>query len=263
MSEETKVEQQSSLYKQDLFKDDMELINEELNNLDELYNELKTHFDGVKNSQSRGSLSFIKDQTSNLISIKTTKLNYIKQRADLKKNITDFAFKERSLSVKQESSDVDTITAEIVKKLTSEFKYVSDQNDQSNNEENDIDQILDNELDDEDIGTIVENSTSIETINVDIEYRNETTPIQETIDEDIDIQTNLDENTEEIEDNTIDAVDLDTGLFYRLDKDSFEIVEELGFIEKIVDDTEIDDESYAIGESGTIYLAITLDDEDE
>jgi len=261
MSEETKVKQESSLYKTDLFQEDMNLINEEINNLDELYNELKTHFDGVKNSQSRGSLTFIKDQTSNLISIKTTKLNYIKQRADLKKNVTDFAFKEKSLSVKQDSSDVDTITAEIVKKLTSEFKYVSDQNDQSDNEENDIDQILDSELDNEDIGTIVENSTSIETI--DIEYGDETTQIQETIDEDIDIQTNLDENTEEIEDNTIDAVDLDTGLFYKLDKDTFDIVEELDFIEKIIDDMEIEGDSYAIGESGNIYLAITLDDEDE
>ena len=42
----------------------------------------------------------------------------------------------------------------------------------------------------------------------------------------------------------------------------YEIVEELGMLEKIVDQIEIGDDSYAIGESsGEYYLIIDLEDE--
>ena len=140
MSDDKK--KQESLYSRDLFNDEMEMINNEIENLDDLYSELKGHFDSIKNSQARGSLSFIKDQTSNLIAIKTAKLNYIKQKADMKKNTTDFAFKEKTLSSKETEEGVDSLTAEILKKIANEVKYV-----QNDNKQNSVDVTSHNEDD--------------------------------------------------------------------------------------------------------------------
>jgi len=261
MSDENKVEQE--LYSKDLFDKEMDMIDAEIEELDSLFTELKTHFDGIKNSQARGSLSFIKDQTSNLISIKSAKLNYIKQRADMKKNLTDFAFKDKTISSKESTDGIDNISAEIVKKIANEIKYVPVQNTKTidTDEENNIDKLLDEELDDVNIDTIVEAGTNIE--EVEVNYNVETS----TIDENEDLtNTNLEEAISDIEedDNSIIVVDLDTLLFYSINKDDFSIIDELGSIERIVDSTEIEGDTYAIGESGTIYLTITFeDDEDE
>ena len=75
------------------------------------------------------------------------------------------------------------------------------------------------------------------------------------------IETNLEENEEE-QDNTITVVELDTLLFYKLDKETFDLVEELGSVEKIVDTTDIGDETYAIGESGEIYLTVVFEEDE-
>jgi len=261
MSEDKK--KQDSLYSKNIFDDEMSLINSEIETLDDLYSELKGHFDSIKNSQARGSLTFIKDQTSNLIAIKNAKLSYIKQRADMKRNVTDFAFKERNLN-RESSEGMDNFTAELYKKIANEFKYVQDdnkQNSESNidNNEEDIDKLLDEQLDDIDIGTIVESSTSIEEVDVDYnvtENEEETVTDSEEI-----VETNLDEEKEDEPDNTITVVDMDTIMFYKIDKDTFDVVEELGHVEDIVDTTDIEDETYAIGESGVIYLTVVFEDE--
>jgi len=264
MSENNKKEEQQ-LYSKDLFEDEMSMIDDEIRSLDDLFTEVKTHFDAIKNSQARGSLSFVKDQTSNLISIKSAKLNFIKQRADMKKNITDFAFKEKSFASKETSEGLDSLTAEVFKKIANEFKYTPDKhpNDNSNasNQDNeDIDRLLDEELTDVSVDSIVESSTSIEEITV--EYNSENQDYTVANGEEL-LETNLDEKSEEeIDDNTMTVIDLDTYLFYSIDKDTFNIVEELGSVERIIDTTEIGEDTYAIGESGVVYLAITLDDEE-
>jgi len=253
--------QQESLYSKELFNEEMQMIDDQIDDLNNLYNEIKTHFDKVKNSQFKGSLTFIKDQTNNLISIKTAKLNYIKQKADLKKNVTDFAFKEKSISNKETTEGIDAITTEIYKKIASDFKYVPDKSDDTNHYDNSdhIEAILDDELVDLNIDSIVENSTSIEEVNVD--YTSDNSLVIESNEEIL--PSNLDENSEdEKNENSIIVVDLDTLTFYELDKTSFELIEELGFIEKIIDTTEIDDEIYAIGESGTVYLTVVFEDEE-
>jgi len=251
---------QDALYSKDIFDKEMQMIDDELADLDSLYTELKGHFDKVKNSQTKGSLTFVKDQTSNLISIKTAKLSYIKQKADMKKNITDFAFKDKQIS--KEGEGIDTFTNELYKKIANEIKYIPDKvhdNVVNTLDDNDVEQMLDEELDTLDIGSIVESTTSVEEVVVD--YSNETEEEITDVEEE-NILNNLEEELEET-DNTIDAVDLDTLTFYKVDKDTFEVVDELGYIEEIVDNTEIDGETYAIGESGTVYLTIIFDDEDD
>jgi len=254
MSEDKK-KKQESLYSEDLFNEEMKMINDELNDLDNLYNEIKTHFDVIKNSQARGSLVFIKDQTNNLISIKNAKLSYIKQKADLKKNITDFAFKEKNISNKENES-VDTITAEIYRKITNDFKFVPDKHEL--NSDIDIDKILDEELEDINIENIVDNITSVE--DTKVEYNTNEEIIEDNILSEELEETN-DENNEE--DNSMIVVDIDTNIFYKVNKTNLELIDELGYIEKIVDITKIDEDDYAVGESGTIYLTVTMEDDEE
>jgi len=260
----TNEKKQESMYDKSLFDDEMEMINKEIDELDSLYSELKGHFDAIKGSQARGSLSFVKDQTSNLISLKTAKLNYIKQKADMKKNITDFAFKEKNAS-KESSEGLDSFTAELYKKIANEFQYIPDKHQLSKEaviyDESSIDQMLDDELTDLNIDSIVESTTSIENDTIAVVY-NEDDQSYTPIDDEETIITNLDETQEEEIDNSITVVELDTLMFYKINKDTFDLVEELGFIEKIVDTTDIEDETYAIGESGTIYLTVVFEDDE-
>jgi len=258
----TNEKKQESMYDKSLFDDEMEMINKEIDELDSLYSELKGHFDAIKGSQARGSLSFVKDQTSNLISLKTAKLNYIKQKADMKKNITDFAFKEKNAS-KESSEGLDSFTAELYKKIANEFQYIPDKHQLSKEavvyDESNIDQLLDDELTDVNIDSIVESTTSIEEDTIDIAYNSSDDETDTSIEDEV--SNDLEDEQEEI-DNSIVVVELDTLMFYKIDKDTFDVIEELGAVEAIVDTTDIDDETYAIGESGTIYLTVVFEDDE-
>lgn len=79
------------------FEEELNLINDSITDIDSLYEEVKDHFDAVKNSYSRNSLSFIEKQTSNLVSLRTAKISMIKERINLKKIQADIHYKnERS-----------------------------------------------------------------------------------------------------------------------------------------------------------------------
>jgi hypothetical protein len=71
-------EEQESFFDKNLFKEEFTQLDEELKSIDNLYDEVKTHFDKIKNSNSRGSLTFIEKQTSNLVSLRSARLNVIK-----------------------------------------------------------------------------------------------------------------------------------------------------------------------------------------
>jgi len=259
MDEKNK-EVQENLYSKDLFEEEMKQLDSELKEIDALYGEIKTHYDTIKNAQFKGSLVFLKDQTSNLISLKTAKLSYIKQKADLKKTITDYAFKEKASN--KQDTEVDTLTEAIYKKITSEFGYVTDKESEPHvNEVDNIDTLLDEELENEDIGNIIGSSVSIETVEVDYETGEVT---EDENDEENNIENVVDSEPEvdETNANTVIAVDMDTNTFYQIDEKTFEIVEELGTMEdKIVDEVEIENDLYAIGESGNMYLVISFDEE--
>jgi len=83
---------------------ELNLLQEALKETDELYDEVKTHYDVVKKSASKGTLMFIQSQTSNLISLKSNKVSIIQQTINAKKTKAELELKSRKGD--EEDSDV-------------------------------------------------------------------------------------------------------------------------------------------------------------
>ena len=79
------------------FDEELGMINDEIAAIDGLYTETKQHFDTVKNSNNRSVLGFIEKQTSNLVSIRGTKISLIKEKIGIKKTMAEFDFKKANL----------------------------------------------------------------------------------------------------------------------------------------------------------------------
>lgn len=108
------------------FNSELELLTEALNEANELYDEVKFHYDAIKNSSGRGTLTFVQNQTSSLVSLKTMKLQIIKEQINIKKNIMDFELKKKNaegeedadnkvvLKVLQELNKQDSVKKDVV-----------------------------------------------------------------------------------------------------------------------------------------------------
>ena len=97
-TEVTKVDDSSSIADSSIFhhfQNELDQLNSVENELDELYYQVKEHYDSLVNTRGKISPSFIQGQTANLITMKTTKINIIKERVNLKRNIIDFGFKKQ------------------------------------------------------------------------------------------------------------------------------------------------------------------------
>lgn len=99
-----------------LFKEEMELIENELNETDKLYNELKSHYDNVLNSRNAGTLKFLADQSKTLVSLRSHKLGSIKDKVSLKKDIIELDLKEKNFKIRSEGEG----------DLLSDFKAIAD-----------------------------------------------------------------------------------------------------------------------------------------
>jgi hypothetical protein len=282
----TNEEIDEALYTKDFFDEELTLINNELDALDDLYTEVKTHYDGVKNSITRGSLTFVEKQTTNLVGIKTAKLNYIKLRSDLKRNVVDFGFKDKQIKAR-EGEDSDRISEGIYKRIMDDLSYNNKINQLSSNEisDEDVDAELEKVISDNNITTdgIIEdyeaNTNFVEPdeeVEETIEEDNNTEEVveesdsEETEEEIVEEQEELideEEAEEESDDsvavnhtiakNGIIGVDTNTGLFYELDEDYY-LIKELGHIEDIADIIQTDDSELAIGDSGSIYISVEM-----
>lgn len=75
----------------DIYDEDIAFWNNEITEIDELYTELKEHYDKVKKSSkgSPGSFNFMLTQAENLIKLKETKMKLGKERVNTKKIKTD------------------------------------------------------------------------------------------------------------------------------------------------------------------------------
>lgn len=246
-------EEREVLYDSEMFKEDLSLIDSEITAIDNLYDEVKKHYDLVKNAPSRGSLSFVEKQTTNLVNLKTAKLNYIKQRIDAKKTLTDFKYKDKQIDIKQTSSESNSqfneaIYNKIMETISYNAKSFNNNKDEEVINEEDIERELDESLDDSDlevIDSIIKNDTSKKSASEDEE-----------------------DTTEEIiqndEDSDEDYVyDKSSGHFYKVDGD-FNIIEDLGdnFDNIIEFYTEGEDE-YALGDSDNTYLCVVIEDEED
>ena len=236
-----------NLYDPDMFNDELSLIDSEIQVIDSLYDEVKNHYDKVKNSPSRGSLAFVEKQTTNLVNLKTAKLNYIKQRIDVKKVKADFKYKDKQIDIKQSTNETNNgLSESILNKIMESFGYDAKKINESsrklsNIDETDIDLELEEALDESDI-EMINNISGITNNEVDEEETNEV-----IISEEEDIY----------------VYDKENNKFYKLNSD-YEIEEDLGSnFDDIVSfyKDEESDELYALGDSDNIYLCISLEEE--
>lgn len=77
------------------YQEELDQLDRALLDIESLYDETKEHYDEVKNSRSRGSLSFAHLQLGNLISMRNSRVNIIKEKISVKKTIADFQMKEK------------------------------------------------------------------------------------------------------------------------------------------------------------------------
>lgn len=77
----------------------------ELNDLDDLYEMAKKDLDTNRKYVTRGSNTFIANQTANLISIKEKRLNIIKELSNIKKNQIEIKAKEFNTNNKIEDNE--------------------------------------------------------------------------------------------------------------------------------------------------------------
>jgi hypothetical protein len=86
-----------------IFAKESHAFDNELKDIKELYDEIKTHYDQVKISRANGTLEFLSNQAKNLITIKTTIINIIKEKVNIKKTA-----KELELKVIRDTGDGST-----------------------------------------------------------------------------------------------------------------------------------------------------------
>jgi hypothetical protein len=91
------------------FKENIDMIQDEMSETDVLYEELKQHFDAVKKSSSSGALTFISKQTPNLVSLRNNKISLMNNLVQIKKLIVELSLKTK------DDSDSDSNVKEILK----------------------------------------------------------------------------------------------------------------------------------------------------
>jgi len=80
------------------FSEEVLLLEKEILDTDSLYDELKTHFDAIKNSRNSGTLKFLADQAKSLIALRSHKTSVIKEKISVKKNLADLIMKRMSMN---------------------------------------------------------------------------------------------------------------------------------------------------------------------
>jgi hypothetical protein len=257
-------EEQESFFDKNLFKEEFTQLDEELKSIDNLYDEVKTHFDKIKNSNSRGSLTFIEKQTSNLVSLRSARLNVIKEKINIKRTSTDFKYKEKQLA-KSNGENVDSISDAIYSRIAKDFLYNNNENtmqysSNGNNSksESDIDKELEELLDEEDLNEIDEIVNDSAEIITDSKSSDNNDSIDDGV-EDVAVDDTNDDKTNNTDDTTI-IVDTKGENFYVINSE-YDIIEELGHVEKIDNyfEDEEDGTTYAVGLSGSIYLVLEVE----
>lgn len=130
-----------------LFNDNINLILDEMNEADSLYEELKEHFNCIKKSSSPGALTFISKQTPNLISLKSNKIQLIEKLTNIQKIAIDATIKLR------DENDIDANNNAILKALhkmlitNDRTEYIKEvESNDDNVDESNMSNLLDNRL---------------------------------------------------------------------------------------------------------------------
>ena len=137
-------ENNEKIFNKDDFLTDIQSIENEVSDIDNLYSEIKKHFDGIKNSQFKGSLSFIEKQTTNLVALKKAKLDLLNSKYNLKLRLIDTELKEKQINIKENSSnDSEFLAEELLKKLKN---YSNIENNNLDTENTDDEEYYEDEL---------------------------------------------------------------------------------------------------------------------
>lgn len=268
MSEEI-LDSSQMIFDKDLFNEELEIINEELKEIDDLYAEIKTHYDRVKNSSSKGSLTFVEKQTNNLISMKTTKLQYIKERANMKKTLSDLAFKQKNSDKSPDGGMSNAMSEQLFNRIAETFVYNHFDN-QGHGSEYDEPEVMTSSIDEElesAFSELDDNSVDIDiVINGGEDKTIKSAPIEdsefeeeyeETVEEEM--EEEVEETSESDDVETFYAFEKDSEIFYELDND-MNIVNELGSdFDNLVEFIEQDGEEYGVNENGEFYLVIEFE----
>jgi len=103
---------------QKYFANEEKQIHGLMEEIDELYIETKSFFDKVMHSKTKGSLTFIKDQTSNLITLKTSKLALIKELTNIKKTSLEL---DHKFNKDDDAGGYSKKDAELIKQMIKEM----------------------------------------------------------------------------------------------------------------------------------------------
>ena len=82
------------------FKKEESELNRTINEIDDLYSEIKKHYDNIKQASrsangGRGVLGFVEKQTGNLVSLKNAKASLINSKITMKKYEAELALKQK------------------------------------------------------------------------------------------------------------------------------------------------------------------------
>jgi len=132
-----------------IFAKEMRVLNEELEDMQILYKELKSHYDKVKNSKSYGVLDFIGNQTKNLISLKMAIISLIKEVANIKKIAKELEIKSDASGGTADLKVLQSVL-NILKNNSNEIVNIESPESVSldNNNDSNIDDLLDSRIKD-------------------------------------------------------------------------------------------------------------------
>lgn len=106
---------------QEFMKDHIKRLDDEIEENDKFFKELKEHFDKVKNSYASGSLNFISKQTPALVSLKSNKAQLLKDLTNIHKIIID-----STLKTKIEDEDKN-VNSELLKEIHHMIMHPNDE----------------------------------------------------------------------------------------------------------------------------------------
>lgn len=210
---------------QDFFQDELNLIQKEIEATDDLYDELKLHFDNIKKSTGNGALTFISKQTPNLVSLKGNKISLIKDLVNTKKIIIESSIKTKG---NDDNSKEDEILKGIHRLLLENKKedYIQNIEKESENQQEHDDEYYDNLLEERliEINETTKNEEPEKSKDEDIKY----------------------------------VVDLEKNI-YPVDE-SYNILENVDIPDFIIEFKDIDNEVKAFNQYGTEIEIVDLED---
>lgn len=244
---------EQNLSTEEMFADDIAQIDKDIAEMEQFYIDTKSHYDGIKNAQFKGSLQFIEKQTANLISIKNATIGMRKEKINIKKIIRDYQFKEKQLSQKSvgEEGGLNAITMELFNMIQNSNTIkpydVSAPSERQKYTEEDIlamEEELDELLSDD-----------------DEEYIEQVIQGEEKLAEDAGLIVDDEDNSRITSDSeiTLTVVDYITKKFYEVTED-YELIGEVDIDDEVTELIEDGEEYIAMTRNGMSYEVVTINE---